>query len=963
MKAFFTSLIYLSLLITINSQIIRVPSEHPTIQAGIDAASDGDTVLVAPGEYFENLEIAKSILLTSNFMNAEDTSFISNTVINGSLIETSVIHVYGDMSVHPIIQGFTITEGKGIEAVMDIFVGGGIFTTTNVTIQFNKIVNNTISSADGICLGGGICTLIEPDKNGLEILIQFNNIANNSLEGFLDAGGGGIGIYAYTEVSSGDVRILNNIITNNQISTVKLVDGLSGGGGIQLSPGFPVLVSKNIISNNKGIFGGGILLGHSWGARAKIINNTIVGNEATQKGGGLCIRHGRADIANSIFWNNVAPVDSCISARGDLNINYSLTSREYAGTNNITENPLLTEDFLLLNNSPAIDAGNPEASFNDIEDSNNPGTPLWPSKGSQINDIGATGGNYEMVLPDSEYTLPKRFLYGDYNGIVYRIAKPLNYDSKNYYPMTVVLHQQYVHGTDNEKHLYQGLLWRSNAEAYKLNEFTLVPQNRVGPRWNVDELNEVIHHIIDIYPIDTTRIYMTGVSEGGLGVSTFISKYPNIIAAGIPISESRWSEGMKHVPFWIFHGSEDGTVPVQDSRNTISSFEETGLEAFRTEKNSVASLDSVLTNGGRLLYTEYQGAGHDINRYVFENEKIYEWVAKQRKPQIQPNETWTDKLHYGFPNEVGTVRMNFINKNEYNANYTGHISSLDKSTNLDFELFDDGAHNDSDPNDGIWGNIFSGLNSEDFYRVSAEINNTDLSSDFYFQDLSRFTTAGPIKVIGFEHQVENVGDTIQRVTLNNIELKNEGQQKEISLIRLNISSENENVVSVFGSSISFGSLGPQESRMRPNAIGFFTKNMSDSLQITVDISSSAYVYWKQDLNIIITDIEETEELPSEFSLSQNYPNPFNPTTRIQYYIPVAVPSASTSLSINSVEGPLVTLKIFDLLGREISILVNEKQKPGNYEVNWDAVNVPSGIYFYRLRAGDYIKTKKMLLIK
>ena len=85
MKACLSLLLLLSWSLVIHSQIIRVPTDQPTIQAGIDSASDGDTVLVAPGEYFENLEISKSILLTSNFMNEEDTSFISNTIINESL--------------------------------------------------------------------------------------------------------------------------------------------------------------------------------------------------------------------------------------------------------------------------------------------------------------------------------------------------------------------------------------------------------------------------------------------------------------------------------------------------------------------------------------------------------------------------------------------------------------------------------------------------------------------------------------------------------------------------------------------------------------------------------------------------------------------------------------------------------------------------------------------------------------
>ena len=89
-------------------------------------------------------------------------------------------------------------------------------------------------------------------------------------------------------------------------------------------------------------------------------------------------------------------------------------------------------------------------------------------------------------------------------------------------------------------------------------------------------------------------------------------------------------------------------------------------------------------------------------------------------------------------------------------------------------------------------------------------------------------------------------------------------------------------------------------------------------------------------------------LPSSFSLSQNYPNPFNPTTNIKYQI---------------TQNKLVALKIFDIIGKEIATLVNEKQSPGTYEVTWDASAFPSGVYFYKLTSGDFAETKKMILIK
>jgi hypothetical protein len=88
--------------------------------------------------------------------------------------------------------------------------------------------------------------------------------------------------------------------------------------------------------------------------------------------------------------------------------------------------------------------------------------------------------------------------------------------------------------------------------------------------------------------------------------------------------------------------------------------------------------------------------------------------------------------------------------------------------------------------------------------------------------------------------------------------------------------------------------------------------------------------------------------PSNFRLSQNFPNPFNPTTTIKYSVP--------KLSF-------VTIKVFDVLGNGITVLVNEEKHVGNYEVEFDATKLSSGVYFYRLQAGDFVDTKKMVLLK
>ncbi|MBX2992040.1 MAG: T9SS type A sorting domain-containing protein [Bacteroidetes bacterium] len=104
---------------------------------------------------------------------------------------------------------------------------------------------------------------------------------------------------------------------------------------------------------------------------------------------------------------------------------------------------------------------------------------------------------------------------------------------------------------------------------------------------------------------------------------------------------------------------------------------------------------------------------------------------------------------------------------------------------------------------------------------------------------------------------------------------------------------------------------------------------------------------------ILTDVNEPVDrraVPTEFHLAQNYPNPFNPTTTIQFKIPAGTYGHTS-------------LRVYDLLGREVATLVNEVKQPGHYEVAFDASGLASGVYLYRLTSGSFTVTKKLLLLR
>lgn len=108
--------------------------------------------------------------------------------------------------------------------------------------------------------------------------------------------------------------------------------------------------------------------------------------------------------------------------------------------------------------------------------------------------------------------------------------------------------------------------------------------------------------------------------------------------------------------------------------------------------------------------------------------------------------------------------------------------------------------------------------------------------------------------------------------------------------------------------------------------------------------------WRRTYSEIIGVQNISSEIPSSFSLHQNYPNPFNSSTKIKF-------------DISHFTGSVVSLSVYDLIGREIAILVNESLSVGEYEVTFDGSGLPSGVYLYKLSAGDYTNTKRMLVIK
>lgn len=257
------------------------------IQYGIDAASDGDTVLVLPGTYVERIDFGpggnpKSITVASDRGPAD-------TIIDGSQ-SGSVVTFQSGEGPGSVLDGFTITNGLAGEG------GGVICLGSDATILNNMITENTAQGS-----GGGI--FCYGTSNALEIrnnIIATNHVTNGA--------GGGISSFEAFPV------IANNIISGNTAS--------NEGGGIVCFDTTSPTITNNLIVENEANIGGGI---HCEGSYPTITNNTITNNTAIASGGGIyCSSRYVPTVSNTILWTNIAPVGPEISI-GPANSNSTLT--------------------------------------------------------------------------------------------------------------------------------------------------------------------------------------------------------------------------------------------------------------------------------------------------------------------------------------------------------------------------------------------------------------------------------------------------------------------------------------------------------------------------------------------------------------------------------------------------------------------------------------------------------------
>ena len=293
--------------------------------------------------------------------------------------------------------------------------------------------------------------------------------------------------------------------------------------------------------------------------------------------------------------------------------------------------------------------------------------------------------------------------------------------------------------------------------------------------------------------------------------------------------------------------------------------------------------------------------------------------------------------------------------NPYSHQFTPHLNYANSdSTQLDsLNLLDDGLNGDSLANDGLYGVYLPPWQTEDFIILGVSTIDNQTNKYYNTPDRCRFTTAGPVKLdsIRFLKGITNYYNLRPFV-------RNEGTSLTISNAKIQLRCSDPWVSGIAGA-ISIPSIAPGVSVGASSwiATSYYDSIFPGYFNLKAEISVDGWTYWTDSLRVrVVTSIDDEVQQPLTFKLEQNYPNPFNPTTKISWQSPVS---------------SWQTIKVYDILGNDVATLVNEYKPAGRYEVEFNPASgnrsasggLASGIYFYQLKAGSFVETKKMILLR
>ena len=367
------------------------------------------------------------------------------------------------------------------------------------------------------------------------------------------------------------------------------------------------------------------------------------------------------------------------------------------------------------------------------------------------------------------------------------------------------------------------------------------------------------------------------------------------------------------------------------------------------------------------LYSTYNSEGYLIHRPFPVDEEVWltrDGVAKGQDDVVERALAWMANLAYAHDLRVSplTVRKQFdtVHVTATVENPQRHALALKASTTDlasrqlrdSLTLYNDGLHGDGLAGDTVWGGSFV-PSTEGVFGVNVRTDDPVAASSRTLTNVAKFATAGPLKFAGMQIADPSY-DTIPApgaTMIVTIGLKNMGATGVIPSVTAHVTPIDSGD-DAGTSMLPWGTINPGTVVYSMYIIGLYFspgRHPGSTASFALDIYSQGVEFWRDTMRIVMTGIEAVRSpLPTIFSLEQNYPNPFNPSTTIRYTLP---------------HQSQVCLNVYNTLGQRVATLFQGQQEAGSYEVAFDGTNTASGVYFYRIQAGDFVATKKLLLTK
>ena len=304
---------------------------------------------------------------------------------------------------------------------------------------------------------------------------------------------------------------------------------------------------------------------------------------------------------------------------------------------------------------------------------------------------------------------------------------------------------------------------------------------------------------------------------------------------------------------------------------------------------------------------------------------------------------------------VDTVTISAVveNPNQHPLTVLATVTDDNNAVLDSMYLYDDGLHHDGQAGDKIWAHTFVyNSNTEQIIHVTTSTKDPIAGDTRRLPNATQFTSIGPLVLDGITNastdKEVNAGDNLKF----KFKIRNEGT----TATAMNISSyvvPLDTCVSITVlQKILYSNIaaGASVEGSLAQYIRFNKYCAGQTARFVLNIYTDTYQFWSDTFSIpILTGMEQREEIAvKDFDLIQNYPNPFNPITTIEFALP---------------KSEWVTLNVFNIIGQQVTTLVSEKLNPGVHKYEWQADNLPSGIYYCRMQAGEFKQVRKMILIK